>query len=134
MSMRPLSHYLALYSTEENHGLVPSLLHKLLPRDAAAHCHGACVRGEYLVIFVESGVWATALQHRKQQLLDALRDECPTLRGLRLRVRPLDAKLPRPPRRRVSPEHCSELLAIASGVRDTALRRALCALAETLSH
>ena len=131
MSVLPLYRCLGAYQGDsaENRGLPLSRLRSLLPEGAADHCRGACVRGNHLVIFVASGVWATVLWRHKGILLAALREEFPALRDLRLRIHPPQAKIHRPPPREISAKHRSELRAMTTTVHNKKLRRVLDTLA-----
>lgn len=92
----------------------------LLPSSLARHCLHARIRGESLVIHVDSPAWASKLRFQGQALLRALRAKAPNLRKLSVRILQPESPRPVPPalsRRQASP--------LAKAINDEELRRLL---------
>jgi hypothetical protein len=103
-------------------------LHKALPSSLAGHCHLVNVRGNHIILQVESPSWATRVRFCVPGILDALRREAGTeLHSVDIRVRPPDAGRGSTAavRARLSAEAAEILRTAASYTLDPALRGAL---------
>ena len=106
----------------------------LLPAEAAPHCLGADLEQGVLTLFLDSGVWTTALRYRHQAIVastqDALKLPCHTLK-LKVLPDPKPGVPPRPAPRELSPDTRRLLDSTAEGVEDADLAAALRRLARS---
>lgn len=99
---------------------------RLLP-EVGAHCQVANIRGDELILQVDSPAWATRLRYQGKALVGQLRRRgFPELKTVRVRVAPPARSSPPPYRRaRLSPSSGELLRQTAAAVDDDALRAAL---------
>ena len=112
-----------------------SQIRQLLPEDLARHLLAARKRDQQLVLHTDSPAWATRLRYSSAHLLDSLRADDPSLRGIRVRLMVSRQS----PRRRLPPARHSNTAAsiIHESALDTkqpALRAALNRLSEAIKR
>ena len=103
-----------------------------LPAELAPHCLGADLKDGCLTLFMDSGVWTTALRYQHQALLDAvqksLREPCTRLQ-LKVLPDPLPGVPPKPAPRELSADTRRLLESTADGLDDAAVAASLKRLA-----
>ena len=110
-----------------------NLIRQCLPDDLAAHCVGARVQDQRLVLHMDSPVWASRVRYLAKQLLSLLDRQYPELREIKVRLLVPDIA----PRKKPSTAHKSDRAAaiIYDSAADTEtepLKAALLRLSQAL--
>jgi hypothetical protein len=114
-------------------GKLDSMVRELLPPPLDEHCHVMSLRGDALVMAVDSPVWAARLRFLAPELVKQLAGiQTVKLRTVQVRVRPVDPP-PAPQHKLRTPGltagNALALEQTAQGVRDAGLKAALLRLA-----
>ena len=107
---------------------------RFLPAEAAPHCLGADLKDGCLTLFLDSGVWTTALRYRHRELLAAVQqtlgEPCHSLR-FKVLPDPLPGVPPKPAPKILSADTQRLLTSTAAGIDDRLLAEALRRLADS---